>query len=46
MNGDFGTYLVKDVYGNMNLGKHNAIEMQKINTLEEYEEDKKRQREL
>lgn len=33
MNGDFGTFLVKDVYGNMNFEKNNAIEMPKINTL-------------
>lgn len=33
MNGKFGTYLVQDVYGNMNLDKDKAIEMPKINTL-------------
>lgn len=46
MNGKFGTYLMEDVYGNKNLEKDKAIEIPLIGTLEEYEIDKKRQREL
>lgn len=41
MNGKFGQFLVQDVYGNMNFDKSQAIEMPKINTLQEYEDDKK-----
>ncbi len=44
--GKFGNFLVKDVYGNMNFEKDKAIEMPKINTLQEYEEQKKKEREM
>ena len=46
MNGDFGTFLVHDVYGNMNFEKGKAIEMPRINNLQEYEEEKKRLKEM
>ncbi len=41
--GEFGTYLVQEIYGNMNFEKGKVIEMPKINTLQEYEDEKKRQ---
>lgn len=42
--GEFGTLLVKDVYGNMNFQKDKAIEIPKVGTLEEYEEELKKQK--
>lgn len=46
MNGDFGKYLVKDIYGNDDFSKDKVIEMPRINNLQEYEEDRKRQKDL
>ena len=42
MNGSFGQLLVKDVYGNLNFERGKAIETPQINTLEQYESEKKR----